>query len=335
MQIVFRDPHASLNPAMTIEQSVGHPLTIHRIARGSEYRLRVAEALETVGLAPAEQFLDKYPSDLSGGQKQRAVIARAIILNPQLLVADEPVSMLDMSVRAKILELMLNLKREFGFTYLYITHDLATAKFFCDRIAILYLGRIVEIGPSEAIYEDPKHPYTKALLRAIPEPDPLRSVPRDLPRGEVPDAARPPLGCSFHPRCSAAFEVCGWESRDLRDLLEIRWAQMAEAGYEAERSTIGDIASLDTPSTTFRIAAGSGHRGNDVLALLETARNEALDEPFWKGVRTLTAADGHVEVELLEPLVPRLLPLGNAHVECHLYDDDALREAETRRAVKP
>ena len=125
--------------------------------------------------------------------------------------------MLDMSVRAKILQLMLDLKRELGLTYLYITHDLATAKFFCDRIAILYLGRIVEIGPSEAIYEDPKHPYTKALLRAIPEPDPRRSVPRDLPRGEVPDAARPPLGCSFHPRCPVAFEVCGWESRDLGD----------------------------------------------------------------------------------------------------------------------
>ena len=175
MQIVFQDPHASLNPAMTIEQSVGHPLEIHGIAKGAERRRRVAEALETVGLSPPEQFIDKYPSDLSGGQKQRAVIARAIILNPVLLVADEPVSMLDMSVRAKILELMLNLKHEFGFTYLYITHDLATAKFFCDRIAILYLGRIVEMGPSEAIYEDPKHPYTKALLRAIPG---ARSAPQ-------------------------------------------------------------------------------------------------------------------------------------------------------------
>ena len=212
MQIVFQDPHASLNPAMTIEQSVGHPLQIHGIGSAPERRRRIVETLETVGLAPAEQFMAKYPSDLSGGQKQRAVIARAIILNPVLLVADEPVSMLDMSVRAKILELMLELKRELDLTYLYITHDLATAKFFCDRIAILYLGRIVEIGPAAAIYADPKHPYTQALLRAIPEPDPLRTVPRDLPRGEVPDAAQPPLGCSFHPRCPKAFEVCGWES---------------------------------------------------------------------------------------------------------------------------
>ncbi len=234
MQIVFQDPHASLNPAMTIEQSVGHPLKIHKLASGDEYRQRVAGVLETVGLAPAEQFMAKYPSDLSGGQKQRAAIARAIVMNPLLLVADEPVSMLDMSVRAKILQLMLDLKRELGLTYLYITHDLATAKFFCDRIAILYLGRIVEIGPSEAIYEDPKHPYTKALLRAIPEPDPRRSVPRDLPRGEVPDAARPPLGCSFHPRCPAAFEVCGWESRDLGD--SARGALGAPGGASTRRS---------------------------------------------------------------------------------------------------
>src|SRR6185503_12069556 len=265
MQIVFQDPHASLNPAMTIGDAVGHPLRIHGLVQGrDQMRRRVAEALEIVGLSPAEQFLDKYPSDLSGGQKQRAVIARAIILNPVLLVADEPVSMLDMSVRAKILQLMLNLKHEFGFTYLYITHDLATAKFFCDRIAILYLGRIVEMGPSKAIYEDPKHPYTKALLRAIPEPDPRRSVPRDLPRGEIPDAARPPLGCSFHTRCPAAFEVCGWESRDLRDLLEARWARMAEAEYEAEQAVLGDLSRLDESSTSFRLDAGSGRSAEEV-----------------------------------------------------------------------
>ena len=333
MQIVFQDPHASLNPAMTIEQSVGHPLTIHKIARGAEYLRRVTETLETVGLAPAEQFLDKYPSDLSGGQKQRAVIARAIILNPVLLVADEPVSMLDMSVRAKILELMLGLKNEFGFTYLYITHDLATAKFFCDRIAILYLGRIVEIGRAEAIYADPKHPYTKALLKAIPEPDPLRTVPRDLPRGEVPDAAKPPLGCSFHPRCSAAFEVCGWESRDLRDLLETRWAHLSESEFEAERATIGDLAALDSPSTTFRVAAGSGHTGSEVLALLESIRDEDPDEPLWTGVRSMTASASHVEIELFDPVAPRLLDVGDMQVECHLHDLDALREAAARKAL--
>jgi len=331
MQIVFQDPHASLNPAMTIEQSVGHPLEIHGVAKGVDRRRRVAEALETVGLSPPDQFLDKYPSDLSGGQKQRAVIARAIILNPLLLVADEPVSMLDMSVRAKILELMLNLKHEFGFTYLYITHDLATAKFFCDRIAILYLGRIVEMGPSEAIYEDPKHPYTKALLKAIPEPDPRRTVPRDLPRGEVPDAALPPLGCSFHPRCPAAFEVCGWESRDLRDLLELRWAHMAEPDYERERALVGDLSALDTTATSFRLEAPAGSSGAEVRAFLDRVRVEEPDEPFWSGVRRLGADGRYVEVELSEPYPPRLLPAGRVDVECNLFDDEALGRAEALR----
>ena len=329
MQVVFQDPHASLNPAMTIEQSVGHPLQIHKIGGGEERRRRIAETLETVGLAPPEQFMGKYPSDLSGGQKQRAVIARAIILNPVLLVADEPVSMLDMSVRAKILELMLDLKRELDLTYLYITHDLATAKFFCDRIAILYLGRVVEIGPAAAIYEDPKHPYTKALLKAIPEPDPRRSVPRDLPRGEVPDAARPPLGCSFHPRCPNAFEVCGWESRDLRDLLEARWTRMGEEAYEAEQKTVGDLSVLDTPATSFRLpGAGTAH-------VLDSFRAESSDDPFWRGVKRIEPAAEHVDVEFHEPINPRPLQVGESLVECHLYDEEALEKAEEARRAQP
>jgi peptide/nickel transport system ATP-binding protein len=330
MQIVFQDPHASLNPAMTIAQAVGHPLEIHGLAsERSQIRTRVASALEHVGLAPAEQFLDKYPSDLSGGQKQRAVIARAIILNPVLLVADEPVSMLDMSVRAKILQLMLDLKREFDLTYLYITHDLATAKFFCDRIAIMYLGRIVELGPSHAIYDDPKHPYTKALLRAIPEPDPRRTVPRDLPRGEMPDAARPPLGCSFHPRCPNAFEVCGWESRDLRDLLEARWTRMGEEAYEAEQKTVGDLSVLDTPATSFRLP------GAGTAQVLDSFRAESSDDPFWRGVKRIEPAAEHVEVEFHEPIDPRPLQVGESLVECHLYDEEALEKAEEARQAQP
>ena len=333
MQLVFQDPHASLNPAMTIEQSVGHPLKIHKLVGDrAELRERVALALEHVGLAPPEQFMEKYPTDLSGGQKQRAVIARAIILNPVLLVADEPVSMLDMSVRAKILELMQALKRDFDLTYLYITHDLATAKFFCDRIAIMYLGRIVEIGPSESIYEDPKHPYTQALLRAIPEPDPRRTVPRDLPRGEVPDASRPPLGCSFHPRCPRAFQVCGWESRDLRDLLESRWARLGEEQYEAERAIVGDLDVLLEPATHARVPVGRRADAGALMRLLDGLRAEDPDEPFWKGVHRITPRPDHVEIEWHEPLVPRLLESGEAEVECHLYDEEALRRARELQA---
>jgi oligopeptide/dipeptide ABC transporter ATP-binding protein len=333
MQIVFQDPHASLNPAMTIGEAVGHPLKIHGLVKDrATLRQRVATALEHVGLAPPDQFMDKYPSDLSGGQKQRAVLARAIILNPVLLVADEPVSMLDMSVRAKILQLMLDLKREFDLTYLYITHDLATARFFCDRIAILYLGRIVEIGPAAAIYDDPKHPYTRALLRAIPEPDPRRSVPRDLPRGEVPDAARPPLGCSFHPRCPRAFEVCGFETRDLRDLLEARWAGMDEASYQKEQALFADLEGLAEPGTRARLRARGRARGQDLLELLTRIRDEAPDEPFWRGVKSMKADGGHLDVEWHEPLDPRLTQHGEVQVECHLHDPVALGVAEQRRA---
>jgi peptide/nickel transport system ATP-binding protein len=240
--------------------------------------------------------------------------------------------MLDLSVRAKILELMVDLKHEFDLTYLYITHDLATAKFFCDRIAIMYLGRIVELGPSAAIYEDPKHPYTKALLRAIPEPDPRRIVPRDLPRGEVPDAARPPLGCSFHPRCPSAFEVCGWESRDLKDLLEARWAQLEEERYQAERRRIANLEELDTPAIHAELRAARGATGGDVAAVVDGFRASAPDDPFWKGVRSVAPGDAGVALDWHEPMEPRLVPAGAVEVECHLYDEEALAEAERRRA---
>ena len=325
IQVVFQDPHASLNPAMTIGQAVGHPLQIHGLALDrTQQRARVAEVLETVGLAPAEQYLDKYPGDLSGGQKQRAVIARALILNPVLLVADEPVSMLDMSVRAKILELMVALKDDFELTYLYITHDLATARFFCDRIAIMYLGRIVEIGPADAIYADPKHPYTQALLRAIPEPDPARAVARDLPRGEVPDAASPPLGCPFHPRCPRAFEPCGWESRDLRNLLEERWARLAgEARVEEEQALVGDLDVFDRPSPAVRIPAPRGREPQEVVALLERIRSEDPQEPFWRGVERLATDGTHVALDFHTPQEPRLEPVGDVSVSCHLYDSAA------------
>jgi oligopeptide/dipeptide ABC transporter ATP-binding protein len=239
-----------------------------------------------------------------------------------------------MSVRAKILELMQYLGSELNLAYLYITHDLATAKFFCDRIAILYLGRIVEIGPSEAIYADPKHPYTKALLRAIPDPDPRHDVPRDLPPGEVPDAARPPLGCSFHPRCPLAFEVCGWESRDLRDLLEARWALQDQEHYEAEQAVMGDLTALDKPSTHVRLKAGNGKSGAEMAALLESIRRDAPDERFWTGVTRIAADGDHVDVEWFDPVTPRPLESGDATVECHLFDDEALAEADRRRAER-
>jgi oligopeptide/dipeptide ABC transporter ATP-binding protein len=324
VQMVFQDPNASLNPAMDLVTAIGHPLIIHGVTRDErELRRLVAEALERVGLSPVERFLNKFPGDLSGGQKQRAVIARAIILGPTFLVADEPVSMLDMSVRAKILELMIGLKDDLDLTYLYITHDLATAKFFCDRIAIMYLGRVVEIGSPEEIYADPKHPYTRALLRAIPEPDPRRAIPRDLPRGEIPDAARPPLGCAFHPRCPHAFGVCGWESRDLRTLLEERWTAGGDELYQSERPIVGKLDNLDEPSYVAHLPAGSARGGDDVAGLLERMRAEDPDEPMWRAVDAAEPDAGGLTVRYHEGVDPALRPVGGVEVACHLYGEYA------------
>jgi peptide/nickel transport system ATP-binding protein len=319
IQMVFQDPHAALNPAMTIETAVGHPLEIHHLAKGDELRRRVVAVLERVGLTPTERFLTKYPSDLSGGQKQRAVIARALILDPDVVVADEPVSMLDMSVRAKILQLMLDLKQDLGLTYVYITHDLASAKFFCDRIAIMYLGRVVEVGPTEEIFENPRHPYTKALLKAIPEPDPTMAVPRDLPRGEIPDAASPPLGCAFHPRCPEATEICGWESRDLRTLLEEHWTRQPPEVYETEGQLVGDLEHLDSPTTS----ASLGHAdAGSVRGLLDRIRRENPDERLWLGVDRIEDAPKGVRVHFKDGVDPALRRAGGVDVACVLYGDE-------------
>jgi peptide/nickel transport system ATP-binding protein len=323
MQMVFQDPNASLNPAMDLLTAIGHPLRIHGVDDPAKIRAAVVDALERVGLVPTELFLHKYPSDLSGGQKQRAVIARAIILGPDLLVADEPVSMLDMSVRAKILELMLELKRDLGLSYVYVTHDLATAKFFCDTLAIMYLGRIVEYGPAADIYADPKHPYTQSLLRAIPEPDPAKSVPRDLPRGEIPDAARPPLGCSFHPRCAKAFDICGWESRDLRDLVERYWVAHPDDEFDRERRVVGDLAALDEPGQTALLPAGSEQSGADVVAFLERIKAEDPDEPTWSGITDIADAGSAARVEFrTDAIDPPLYDVDAQHVACLLYRPD-------------
>jgi oligopeptide/dipeptide ABC transporter ATP-binding protein len=321
MQLVFQDPHASLNPAMELATAVAHPLRIHRVTRDRrEIDRRVRQAFERVGLSPAERFMTKYPGDLSGGQKQRAVLARAIMLNPALLVADEPVSMLDMSVRAKILELMIDLKRDLELTYVYVTHDLATAKFFCDTIAIMYLGRIVEIGPAAEIYANPRHPYTRSLLAAIPEPDPRRATRRQLPRGEVPDAAQPPRGCSFHPRCPHAFEPCGFEPRDVQALLDQHWTTVPEEQFEAERSSIGEpvaVHAADPPQARVPdLRPGSGA----AFALLSQMKDADPDEPLWRGVRAFDAEPDAVRLTFHEPVDPALRPDGAVEVACHLFD---------------
>ncbi|HWJ83536.1 MAG TPA: oligopeptide/dipeptide ABC transporter ATP-binding protein [Nocardioides sp.] len=320
IQMAFQDPNAALNPSMTVVEAVGDALRVHGVRSASERRQRVAETLERVGLSPVELFLDKYPRDLSGGQKQRVVLARAIILDPDVLVADEPISMLDMSVRAKILQLMLDLKQDLGLTYVYITHDLASAKYFCDRIAIMYLGRIVEIGATEEIFAQPRHPYTQALLAAVPDPDPAHQVSRDLPRGEIPDAAAPPLGCSFHPRCPKATPECGWESRDLRSLVELHWTRRSPEEYAHERAVVGDLDHLDRAETSAHLGRTTAQEARN---LLDRIRDENHEEPLWGGVAEVTDDGDGVRVDFRPGVDPALRRAGGVEVACVLYPEDA------------
>jgi oligopeptide transport system ATP-binding protein len=206
MQIIFQDPVGSLNPRLTVGSIVGEALTVHRIARGRDRDARVGELLERVGLRAS--YMNRYPHEFSGGQRQRIGIARALALKPDLIVCDEPVSALDVSIQSQILNLLKDLQSEFGLSYLFIAHNLAVVEHFSDDMAVMYLGKIVETAEAEAIYRNPKHPYTQALLSAVPAPSPDLRKGRIVLGGEVPSPLNPPPGCSFHPRCPLATEIC-------------------------------------------------------------------------------------------------------------------------------
>ncbi len=220
-QMIFQDPFASMDPRFTAFNTLEEPMDIHDIGDSYEERKEIVmDALEEVQLTPAEEFIDRYPHMLSGGQKQRVAIARALILNPDFIVADEPTSMLDVSVRAELLNLMKDLMNEEDLTYLYITHDISTSRFFSDSISIMYLGKFVEKGEVGTVLDRPLHPYTQALLKAVPEPKPeMVEVIKELPiKGEVPDAVNLPSGCRFHPRCPYSQEICEKEEPELREV---------------------------------------------------------------------------------------------------------------------
>jgi oligopeptide transport system ATP-binding protein len=222
MQIIFQNPYSSLDPRMTIGQTVAEPLEVHHVLKGCALKTRVAELLDQVGL-PSDAA-DRYPHEFSGGQRQRVGIARAIALNPKIIIADECVSALDVSVQAQILNLLQALKSEYGLTYLFISHNLSVVQYISDRVAVMYLGQIVELAPADRLYQQPLHPYSQALLSAIPVPDPTRDhSQRKLLQGDLPDPANPPSGCRFHTRCPYATEVCQTESPLFKALQPDHW----------------------------------------------------------------------------------------------------------------
>jgi oligopeptide transport system ATP-binding protein len=219
MQIIFQDPFASLDPRMQVGHIIGEAMVIHRLARNARERQdRVVQLLETVGLHP--DHLHRFPHEFSGGQRQRIGIARALAVNPKLIVCDEPVSALDVSIQAQVINLLEDLQQQLGLTYLFIAHDLSVVEHISARVAVMYLGRIVEVAPSRALYTTPRHPYTEALLSAVPIPDPTVQRKRIVLKGDVPNPIQPPPGCHFHPRCPRAETRCRTETPVLRDMAD-------------------------------------------------------------------------------------------------------------------
>ena len=218
MQMIFQDPYASLNPRMTVGNIISEPLTIHGLGDSAARKERVQELLRVVGLNP--YFVNRYPHEFSGGQRQRIGVARALATNPSFIVADEPVSALDVSIQAQVVNMLDDLKQELGLTYLFIAHDLSMVRYISDRVAVMYLGRIVELSSRNEVYDHPLHPYTQALLSAIPVPDPDKEAKRQriILEGDVPSPANPPSGCRFHPRCAYATDVCREVDPEFRDM---------------------------------------------------------------------------------------------------------------------
>src|SRR2546428_2464718 len=310
LQSISRDPYESLNPKHSVYDIVAEPLIVNGLGRTrAETEARVEQALSDAGLRPPRDFLFRYPHELSGGQRQRVSIAGALVLDPEFLVADEPVSMLDVSIRTEILELLLELREKKGLTYLFITHDLSLAWVLADRIGVMYLGKIVEEGPTRELIKNPRHPYTKALVSVVPVPDPDRRRHRIILKGEPPDPSHIPPGCRFHPRCPVAFERCGWTAAagvvERKDLAAGTPEEGLFAGLHADsplRFTIPD-SPPDAEAAIRRIIESKAEQFRSL-----------------KPVRFIERAGGVLRValhEFSEPVLTAVSP--DVKVSCHLF----------------
>jgi oligopeptide/dipeptide ABC transporter ATP-binding protein len=310
LQIIFQDPYESLNPRHTVYDIVAEPLLVNRLTGSrAETEARVEKSLHDAGLRPPRDFLLRFPHELSGGQRQRVSIAGALVLEPDFLVADEPVSMLDVSIRTEIIELLLELRKQRGLTYLFITHDLSLAWVLADRIGVMYLGKIVEQGPTRELIQNPRHPYTKALISVVPVPDPDMKHTRIILKGERPDPADIPAGCRFHPRCPVAFERCGWTSDEVLDTLH------ELSSSDASRNPKG--LALDGPLTILWNEAPE-----DAEAWLKGLCAEKSDEyRSLKAIRDIEKSERGLKVFLHEFQEPALKVVArDVLVSCHLYE---------------
>lgn len=322
MQVVFQDPYETLNPRFTILNTIIEPLIIHKI--GSDYAERVEiakKALQRAELTPVEQYMDRYPHQLSGGQRQRVALARAIVIEPKFIIADEPVSMLDVSVRAGILNLLQKLRDEMGVSIIYISHDLATIRYICDRTAILYLGKIMEMGDTEDVIQHPVHPYTKMLLAAVPIPDPDAGRKRVDPRGEIPDAIELPNGCRFHPRCEYALSHCGWEGKDLRSLLNNAIEQGTLAKNIQESITELTVEGLNL------VIEGSGPWDQLKKSVEQLMKNH--NPTMFEAVQSMEVRNGTLVIEFPKQGEPEYYGKNGRRVACYLAEQvDSLEKAK-------
>ncbi|MFQ5907315.1 MAG: ABC transporter ATP-binding protein [Thermoplasmata archaeon] len=314
MQIIFQDPVASLDPRFLVKDIVGEPLVIHGLTKGPETLDKVTALLEQVGLNPEHLF--RYPHEFSGGQRQRIAIARALALNPEFLVLDEPTSALDVSVQAQILNLLKDLQRDLGLTYLFISHNLSVVRHMADRVGVMYVGKLVEVASKKEIFENPLHPYTLSLLEALPVPDP--DARKDLVdvKGEVPSPAAPPLGCRFHPRCPKAFEACGWEAWDL-----VRYVDTELKPQDPEDPLVQAFEDVEVEGFRARIRVDSPEQGVEIKRKLDALRErERGENPLFQAMEGSTLEGDDLVVEFPEAREPELKEVAEDHtVACLLY----------------